>query len=290
MTPGAGRIPGQGAQVTLADLLREGVRHLRAAGIEGAERDARALLAASAGLVRGRLGLHLPDPAPPDLRAVFLGHVASRAARRPVARILGERLFWDRRFEITDDVLDPRPETETLVAAALEAPFATLLDLGTGSGILAVTLLAERAGATGLATDISAAALRVAARNAAAHGVAGRLRLAESDWFAAVAGRFELIVSNPPYIAAVEMTSLAPEVLGHDPHLALTDHGDGLSAYRRIAAAAPAHLAPGGRLLVEIGAAQGPAVAALFRGVGLDDVTIRPDLDGRDRVVIGRGR
>ena len=129
-----------------------------------------------------------------------------------MAHVTGRQTFWGRDFAVSGDTLAPRPETETLVAAALERPFARVLDLGTGTGCLAVTLLAERPGARGVATDLSAAALAVAARNAEAHGVARRLELRHGDWWAPVTGRFDLIVSNPPYVAEAEMAGLAPEV------------------------------------------------------------------------------
>ena len=139
-----------------------------------------------------------------------------------------------------------------------------------------------------MGTDISAAALLIAGENAARHGVAGRVVLTPSDWFVDIGGRYDLIVSNPPYIAAAEMAALAPEVRDHEPRGALTDEGDGLSAYRAIAEGAARHLVPGGRLLVEIGPTQGPAVSRLFREGGLERVEVHPDLDGRDRVVSAR--
>lgn len=235
-----------------------------------------------------RLTLHLPDPLPPEAAARFEAALAARAARQPVGQIVGERLFWGRRFRVTRDTLDPRPETEGLIEAALAEPFATVLDLGTGTGCIAVTLLAERPAAHGIATDLSPAALAVAAENAAALGAASRLELRLSDWFAAVPERVDLILSNPPYIAADEMDTLAPEVRLWEPHLALSPGGDGLDAYRAIARGAPAHLRPGGRLLLEIGAAQGRAVAGLVEAAGLARVSVLPDLDGRDRLVSAR--
>jgi release factor glutamine methyltransferase len=274
--------------MTVTEALALGAARLRAAGIEGAARDARRLLAGAMGVAAGRLGAMGPEAVPAAAERRFGEMLEARAARRPVARILGRRAFWGRDFAVTDAVLDPRPETEVLLAAALEEPARRLLDLGTGSGILAVSLLAEWPGARGVATDISAAALEVARRNAAAHGVAGRLELLESDWFARVAGRFDLIVSNPPYIAAAELPALAPEVRRHDPPEALSPGGDGLGAYRAIAAGARGHLRPGGRLLVEIGPAQAAAVAALFSAAGLEGVAVRPDLDGRERVVMAK--
>jgi len=272
--------------MTGAAALRAGTRRLSEAGIEGAAGDARALLAEAMGMARERLTLHLGEALAPEAAARFEAMLARRAGREPVARILGRRVFWGREFAVTPAVLDPRPETECLIAAALGAPVpGQLLDLGTGTGCIAVTLLAEWPGARGVATDISEAALAVAAGNAARHGVAGRLDLRRADWLAGLDGRFDLIVSNPPYIARAEMAGLAPEVRGHDPHLALSDGADGLSAYRALARGAVRHIVPGGRLIVEIGWRQGPEVAAILGAAGLSGVRILPDLDGRDRVV-----
>jgi len=212
--------------------------------------------------------------------------VARRCRGEPMSHILGYRDFWEHRFEVTADVLDPRPETETLVAAALEDGFERVLDLGTGTGCILLSLLAARPAARGTGTDLSQAALAVAARNAERLGVAERVALVLSDWWNAVDGPFDLIVSNPPYIAADEMAGLQRE-LAFEPRMALTDGADGLTAYRAIVAGAPARLAPGGRLMLEIGPTQGPAVRALMQAAGLERVRIAPDLDGRDRVVIG---
>lgn len=271
-----------------APVLRDAVARLTAAGVPDAPRDARALLAHALGLAPDRLTLHLPDPPDPVAADRFAGLVAAREARAPVSHLTGQRLFWGRSFRVTPAVLDPRPETETLVALALAEPFSRVLDLGTGSGCILLSLLADRPDATGLGADLSVNALAVAQDNAACLGVQDRVAFVRSDWCAAVPGRFDLIVSNPPYIAAAEMPDLAPEVRDHEPHLALTDGVDGLTAYRTIAVQAPGHLAPGGRLLVEIGPTQGAAVAALFAAAGLADVRIHPDLDGRDRVVAAR--
>ncbi len=263
-------------------------RALQAAGIEGAGGDARALLAAAMDVPRDRLTLHLGDDLDAAAAARFDAMIARRVARAPVAKILGRRAFWGRSFEVTADVLDPRAETECLIAEALRGPAPErLLDLGTGSGILAVTLLAEWPEAQGVATDISAAALEVAGRNAARHGVDTRLGFCRSDWFAQVTGVFDLIVSNPPYIAADEMPDLSAEVRDHDPEGALTDGGDGLSAYRAIASGAGVHLRSGGRIALEIGWRQGAPVREILGAAGFAEVRVLPDLDGRDRVVIG---
>lgn len=270
--------------MTVGQALARATRRLIAAGIDGAAGDARVLLAHVLGVPRSRLLLQLPEPMDEAAEEAFEALVAARAQRHPVSHLVGRRAFYGRDFRVTPDVLDPRPETEILVAAALEAPFTTVLDLGTGSGAILLTLLAEREGAQGLGTDNSAAALAVAEGNAAALGVTGRARFAQADWWQGVEGRFDLVVSNPPYIAADEMPGLSPEVL-REPRQALTDEGDGLSAYHAIAAGAVDHLAPGGRLLVEIGPTQAEDVSRLFVAQGLAVTGVRCDLDERNRVV-----
>lgn len=270
---------------TVRGALIAASARLAAAGVDDPALDARLLVAAAVGLAPDRLRLDPDRALGPQAEGRLEALLAARAARQPMGQLLGFRDFWKHRFLVTPDVLDPRPDTEALVAEALRRPFARVLDLGTGSGAILLSLLAERPAATGLGTDLSEAALAVARRNAAALGLSGRAEFRRADWFAGVEGRFDLIVSNPPYIAEAEMAGLAPEVRDWEPHLALTPGGDGLAAYRAIAAGAAAHLAPGGRLVVEIGAAQGPAVAAILAGAGLGSVRVLPDLDGRDRVV-----
>ncbi|MCA0206771.1 MAG: peptide chain release factor N(5)-glutamine methyltransferase [Proteobacteria bacterium] len=267
----------------LREALAQAIQRLDAAGIPDAPRDARLLLAHALGIAPDRLTLVLRDPAGAE-QAAFREAIARRAAREPVSHITGRRLFWGRAFHVTADVLDPRPETETLIAEALGGPFDRVLDLGTGSGAILLTLLAERPAARGLGTDLSDRALAVARGNAAALGLEPRADFARGDWFGPVTGRFDLIVSNPPYIAEAEMAGLSPEVL-REPRMALTPGGDGLDAYRAIVRGAGAHLTPGGRLMVEIGPTQGAAVAGLMAGAGLQGIACRPDLDGRDRVV-----
>ncbi|MGI1661299.1 peptide chain release factor N(5)-glutamine methyltransferase [Palleronia sp. KMU-117] len=284
MTPG----------LTVGQALVQATRRLAAAGVEGASRDARWLLAWALGTPPERLTLALPEPMTSDTAARFDIAIARRVTHEPVSHITGRRLFWGREFAVDRDVLDPRPETEVLVELALAEPFERVLDLGTGTGCILVTLLAERPEAIGTGTDISAAARSHAWGNAVRHRVSDRVEILASDWFRplddrGIAGRFDLVVSNPPYIAAAEMAGLSRDVREHEPRLALTDEGDGLSAYRAIAAGVEKVLAPGGRVLVEIGPAQARAVAAMFRQAGLDDVAVHPDLDGRDRVVSGRG-
>lgn len=267
-------------------MLRLAEEALTGAGVEGPGRDARVLLAAALGVEPGRLTLERDREVGGEAEKLFGTYLAARAARQPVAQITGYREFWGRRFKVTRDVLDPRPDTETLIEAALTGPGpARLLDLGTGSGILAITLLAEWPQARAVATDISEAALAVARQNAEALAVAGRLELVRSDWFAAVAGRFDLVVSNPPYIAADEMAGLQPEVRDWEPRQALTPEGDGLAAYRAIARGLRRVLNPGGRALFEIGHSQAAAVAAIFRDQGWNAPVIHKDLAGKDRVI-----
>lgn len=271
---------------TVDQSLRAAVQALAEAGIPDAAADARHLLAHALGVSRDRLILIGPDPMPIEAQESLDRLLARRIAREPVARITGQRLFWGRSFAVTPDVLDPRADTETLIATALEgAAPSRLLDLGTGSGAIALTLLAEWPQARAVATDISPAALAVAARNASALDVADRLELLLSDWFTGITGRFDLILSNPPYIAADEMSGLAPEVLLHDPSMALSPGGDGLAPYRIIAAQASAYLAPEGRVMVEIGWKQGAAVKAIFASAGWRDLRLIRDMEGRDRVL-----
>ncbi len=245
----------------------EAVTVLRSAGVPDAAGDARRL--------------HVWA----ETEAAFAEAVQRRGARVPVSQIIGRRAFWTSDFTVTPDVLDPRPETELLIELALLKQFQKVLDVGTGSGCILISLLLEQPGAKGVGTDVSEQAILVAGENANRLGVADRILLPLSNWFDDIGGRFDLIVSNPPYIAAAEMSDLQPEVRDHEPRIALTDEADGLTAYRKIAKDAPDHLTPGGRLLVEIGPTQADAVTELFRTAGLENIASHSDLDGRDRVV-----
>ncbi|MEC9310245.1 MAG: peptide chain release factor N(5)-glutamine methyltransferase [Pseudomonadota bacterium] len=268
--------------------LRPLIARLEAAGIPDAARDMRKLF--DWAYAKGAASADPQDRDQPNARTLqhLEAAVAERVLRKPVSQIIGARSFWRHDFHVTPDVLDPRPDTETLIDQALGENFQRVLDLGTGSGCIVISLLAERIQAQGVAVDLSEKALAVARGNARDIGVADRLTLLQSDWFSTVTGRFDLIVSNPPYIATSEMPDLAPEVRDHEPHMALTDGGDGLGCYRIIAAKAPDHLTRGGRLLVEIGLTQGLAVSALFQAAGLRDVQVIQDLNGHDRVVAAR--
>ena len=274
--------------MTGSELLAQGIRLLREAGIPEPAGDARRLLAHALGIVPGRLTIVLPDPVKHEARVAYGALLIRRAKREPVSHLTGTRVFWGRDFLVSGAVLDPRPETEVLVAAALGGPFSRILDLGTGSGCILVTLLAERAGATGQGLDRSAVALEVAVANAARHGVADRAEFAQSDWFEQAYGCFDLIVSNPPYIALDEMPALDPEVRDWEPRLALTDEGDGLGAYRRILAGARAHMTQGARLILEHGPTQAASIAAIGRAQGFAAPEHLRDLDGRERAVVFR--
>jgi len=212
-----------------------------------------------------------------------------RMTGESVARIMGEREFYGLAFALNAATLEPRPETELLVDLALAhlAEGARLLDLGTGTGCIGISILANMASASAVATDLSEAALAAAAKNGARHGVTSRLQLRRGNWFEALAGdeRFDLIVSNPPYIATGVLDTLSREVRAFDPALALDGGPDGLAPYRIIAVEAGRRLLPKGRLLVEIGYDQGAAVADLLTAAGFADVAVHKDLNGLDRVV-----
>ncbi|MFV1593593.1 peptide chain release factor N(5)-glutamine methyltransferase [Phaeobacter sp. JH20_36] len=276
------------APQTAAQAMAAAAARLRAAGVPDPARDARILLAHAARIEASRVTLIAPEDLAPEIAERYEQLIALRAIRVPVSQLIGEREFYGRRFKVSGDVLDPRPETETLIEAALAEPFSRVLDLGLGSGCILVILLAEQRAATGVGVDLSEAACLQASANAVLHRVEARAEILRSDWFSAVEGKFDLIVSNPPYIALDEMSELSDEVRAHEPEMALTDGGDGLGAYRTIAADLGDHLAAGGRVFLEIGPTQGAAVSDLLLSAGLKEVRILPDMDGRDRVVCGR--
>lgn len=269
----------------LADLLAAATARLKAAGADTPTLDARLLLQAAAGLSREELILGPDRQLSPAELGRFADFVARRERHEPVSRILGDREFYGRSFMVTPATLDPRPDTETLIDAALPLmpPGARILDLGTGTGAIAVTLLAERPDASGVATDLSPEALDVAARNAARTGVADRLRFLQGAWFSPVHGVFDLIVSNPPYIPAGDIAGLDADVRDFDPVLALAGGADGLDAYRAIASGAAAHLVAGGHVLVEIGAGQAEDVTAVFAENGFRLASRHDDLGGHVR-------
>ena len=257
--------------------------------------DARLLLAHAMGVEAARVPISA-DSALSDAAALRLeSALGRRLSGEPVSRILGRRAFWTLDLAITPDVLDPRPDSEAVVEAVL-ARLGTrdgalsLLDFGTGSGCLLLALLAELPHAWGLGVDRSQAALRVAATNAAAHGLARRARFLASDWDAALSWRYDVIVSNPPYLADREIETLAPEVRGYDPRLALSGGADGLEAYRKLLPALRRRLAPGGFAVLEVGAGQAAAVAEIARQSDVIHIGSQYDLAGIERAVVLQAR
>ncbi len=280
---------------TLTEALRRAKHDLSEAGIPSPDVDARLLLCAATGLERVALILEPDLPLSTEAAARFGGFLKRRLLREPVSRILGSREFWGLNLRITPDVLDPRPDTETLVEAVLAAvegrrshPW-RILDLGTGSGAILCALLHDLPDARGWAVDRSVAACRVAQSNLAACGLAGRSLVLQGDWGSALAGdSFDLVVSNPPYIETEAISGLDQDVREHDPSAALDGGADGLTAYRILAAELPRFLVRGGVAAFEVGQGQDAAVSALMTSVGLIDLATRRDLAGIKRVVMGR--
>jgi release factor glutamine methyltransferase len=265
---------------------------LEAAGLSGPVIDARLLVEAAADATRTDIVTDPYRALTPEQEARLDGYLARRERREPVSHILGRKGFWKIMLRVTRAVLTPRPDTETVVEYALRsfpehAPW-RILDLGVGSGAILLALLAERPAARGLGVDVSEEALAVARDNAAALGLAGRCALLRGDWTAGLdSSAFDLVVANPPYIAADVMDTLEPEVRDHEPRLALEGGPDGLDHYRVLAPEILRVLKPGGHFAVEIGYDQKEAVEALFREAGAFNVTTIRDLGDRDRVVAG---
>lgn len=275
----------QAAQRHLAGLLRDGE-------IDSADLDARLLLQGALACDAAALA-RAPERILSSAEAAQLAdYAAQRLAHKPVSRIFGRREFYGRHFIINDRVLDPRPDSETLIETALaklpDAFSGQILDLGTGSGCLLLTLLAERTGAHGLGGDVSAPALDVARANAAQLGLHDRAVFIESDWLKNITGSFDMIIANPPYLGPGEMEWLARDVADYDPHLALYGGADGLDPYRHLSHAAVDFLAPAAWLIFEIGHLQARAVSHIMADAGFGAISVVPDLAGRDRVVIGQ--
>jgi release factor glutamine methyltransferase len=285
------------SRLSLGQAHTAAARLLREARIAAPELDARLLLCHATGLSHEAYVAALNDALAPDAAARFGAFVERRLVGEPVSRIVGLREFYGRSFRIDASTLDPRPDTETLVEAALglvdrEAPL-NILDLGTGSGCILITLLAELPRASGVGVDVSLGALELARANAQILGVGDRAAFLASDWLEAVEGSFDLVVANPPYLSAADMAALSPEVRDHDPAPALDGGPDGLSAYRRIVPGLRKALRPGGFALFEIGPDQARAVARLLADAGLDGgepQQLWRDLAGRPRVVGARLR
>jgi release factor glutamine methyltransferase len=278
---------------TRSELLSQAVERLRMAKLDTPELDARVLLKYALKLTDAELIGSADKTASPDGAVALENMVTRRVSGEPVARIIGHREFWGLSFELGLDTLVPRPETETLIETALaafgRAQPATILDLGTGTGCLLLAALSEFPDAQGLGVDLAPKAVETAAANAERLGLAARARFLVSDWDAEVEGRFDLLLSNPPYITKGDIETLAPEVRLHDPPLALDGGPDGLTAYRELAAAAARRLAPDGVLIAELGQGQEGDVAAIMAEAGLKvDGPARPDLAGIPRALVVR--
>lgn len=275
------------AQLLLADSFR-------GAGIDSPEADARVLLCVALHLSRTQLIAQCDRPLAADEAGDVRGVAARRLKREPVSRIVGEKEFWSLPLRVTPDVLVPRPETETLVEAALDeigrvggrAEPLRVLDIGTGSGALLLALLKELPNATGIGTDISTAALAVARSNAEKLGLSERCTFMACNIAEPLSGPFDLVVSNPPYIARAGIAALDPEVRDFDPRLALDGGADGLDAYRAIASAAPALLRSTGRLILELGIGQEGTVGGLLSAAGLTVKKVVADLAGIPRATV----
>ncbi|MFG1266545.1 peptide chain release factor N(5)-glutamine methyltransferase [Xanthobacter sp. DSM 14520] len=280
--------------LTIGTLRRQMAASLAAAGMETPDLDARLLLAQALGCAPGDLLLSADAPVPPEAEATARAFTKRRAGGEPVARIRGRREFWSLDLHLSPDTLVPRPDTETLVEAALAAlPDRTaplsILDLGTGTGAILAALLVERPNATGIAVDRSEGAALTARANLARNGLAARAHVMVGDWGTALAGGFDLVVSNPPYITSSAMLDLPAEVRLHDPPLALEAGADGLLAYEAIAADLPRLVRRGGIAVLELGEGQEAAVAALVAEAGLEVAgPARRDLSGIPRALLAR--
>jgi release factor glutamine methyltransferase len=273
---------------TIGTTLEAAVRRLHAAGIDTARLDARLLLGDVLQVETADLVAHPERPLAAAEDERFRALIERRCRHQPVSQLLARREFWGLTFRVTADTLIPRPETETIVEQALAGlpdrkRTLRILDLGTGTGCLLLALLKELPRATGLAIDRSPAALAVARANAEALGLGERAEFRLGNWTDGLAERFDLIVSNPPYIATADMEQLAPEVARHEPNLALHGGRDGLDCYRAIARGLSECLDRDGRLLLEIGAGQGDSVATIFAAAGFACTARHNDLAGLPR-------
>jgi release factor glutamine methyltransferase len=277
--------------ITIGAALADGAARLGAAGIDSARLDARLLLASATGKTAEQIVAH-PEQALSSREAdAFAALIERRVGREPVAQLVGHREFWSLDFATTRDTLTPRPDTETIIETALglfpdRGARLRVLDLGTGTGCLLVALLNEYRAATGVGSDASAAAADVARRNVAAHALQDRAAIKVGNWDDAIDGRFDLIVSNPPYIATAELARLEPEVAQFEPHLALDGGADGLDAYRALAPRVANRLAEGGFAVLEIGLGQASDAADLCVSAGLQVHGRACDLAGRERCVV----
>lgn len=277
---------------TLVAAWGKGRDALKQAGVESPVLDARLLLEKAAGIGRTTIITDPHQKLTPEARAAFDALIERRRAREPVSHILGRKAFWTLEFAVSPAVLAPRPETEFVVEAVLSETHKdtalSILDFGSGSGAILLSLLAMRPLATGLGIDVSDAAVAVAAANAEALGFKDRARFKVGSWGETLAGRFDVIVSNPPYIPSGAIAGLDPEVRDYEPRLALDGGADGLDAYRALAPAIKGLLAADGVAALEFGMGQADAVAALLEAAALKPYRLVQDLGGRPRVWVAR--
>ena len=278
--------------MTYRECYEKGCLALQAVGIEEAALDARLLLEAVCGTDRNDLLVHGEQPVAPEAEEKYLGWIGRRAEHIPLQQLTGEQEFMGLPFVVNEHVLIPRQDTEILVEEVLKELHdgMRVLDMCTGSGCILLSLLHYSNDCQGLGVDLSGAALEVAERNAAKllnAEKADRVHFLQSDLFEKVEGKFEIIVSNPPYIASAEVEKLMPEVRDHEPRMALDGTEDGLYFYRRIIEEAGEHLVSSGMLFFEIGYDQGQAVSELMRAQGYREVQVVQDYAGLDRVVLG---
>ena len=275
----------------VSDVQREMAVQLAMAGSETAMLDARLLMQHMLGCSAAELITLRDRRLTPRERGELSKLMERRKANEPMAYLTGERDFWDGTFAVNRDTLIPRPDSETLIEAVLEAmpnkqQSFKLLDLGTGTGCLPLSLLREYPMAYGTAADISEGALRMAEQNAERAEVVERMRFVKSDWFSAIEGRYQLIISNPPYIPSRDCDTLMADVKDYEPRGALDGGADGLHCYRTIAASVCDYLEKDGYFMCEIGQGQTQDVTALFKAAGLTHVTTRADLAGIERVLV----
>ncbi len=290
-----GAAAGEGGEGSVLSYLRRAAAFLGERGVENARFDAEVLLADLLGVDRVGVYLNFDRPLSPGEVADYRSRVRRRGKREPLQHIRGRQEFFARDFHVDRRVLVPRPETETVIEEALAVARGLarprILDVGTGSGAIAITLALEFPGAVVSATDVSADALAVARENATRLGVSDRVRFREGDLIEPFAGeRFDLVASNPPYVATSEMAALEPEVREFEPRIALEGGADGLDLYRRLAGSLGAILEAGGACVVELGAEQRKCVEEIFAGGGFVAAGVRCDLAGIERVLTVRSR
>lgn len=272
----------------LKEVLANTAIKLSGSGIEGAARDARILTAKALGTPISELSLKINEQVPEKIIADLEKLTLRRIDKEPISKILGKREFWGRSFSINKKVLDPRADTETLIEFVIEKPVKSVLELGTGSGAIAVTLACEWKHVHLTAVDISEDAISMAKINAEKFNVQNKIHFLKSDWFETVRGSFDLIISNPPYIGLIEKDEIAAEVVKYDPEIALFAGRDGLEAYKRIIPNLTKFLNPDGLVILETSASQSYQVKNMMNAVGFIDAKIVKDLSGKDRLVAAK--